>query len=141
MVFGPGTIPSTFTICTVSRYNGPSRGRILAADGNWLHGHWNGQVGVSYYEGWMTSPWTPIAVQQTDWLVMCGQNAPPSVFLANRVPVSNGAGGGASSRALGINALGCCGRSEASDWAVAEIAIWNRALSSDEMSAVAAYYA
>lgn len=141
VVFGAGTIPPTFTICSVARYNGPSRGRIFVGDGNWLHGHWYGQVGVAYYEGWMTSPWTQIAVQQTDWIVMCGQNAAPYYFLADRVPASNGGGGGAGNRNLGINSLGCCGRSEASDWAVAEVSVWNRALSSDELEDIAAFYA
>ncbi len=39
-------IPATFTICSVSRYTGPARGRIISADGNWMHGHDRGQVGA-----------------------------------------------------------------------------------------------
>ena len=39
-------IPATFTICSVSRYDGPNRGRIINGDDNWLHGHWRGPVGA-----------------------------------------------------------------------------------------------
>ena len=108
VTFGDGSIPPTFTICSVSRYNGPSRGRILNGDSNWLHGHWAGYVGVAYYEGWKT-PVPSTSTPQLDWLLFCGQNAPPNIFLANGRAVSNGAGGGRSNIAFGINSLGCCG--------------------------------
>jgi hypothetical protein len=139
ITFGALTIPSTFTICSISRYAGPSRGRILNGDSNWLHGHWAGNVGVAYYEGWKT-PVPSMSIPQTDWVVLCGQNAPPNLFLANGASVSNGAGGGLSNIQFGINALGCCGVSEASDWAVAEVAVWNRALSAEEISAASLFY-
>ena len=49
----------------------------------------------------------------------------------------NGASG---NKNLGINYAsdGCC-NSEVSDWAVAEIMVWNRALSDDEMSLATQY--
>ena len=81
----PSALPPTFTVCSVSRYAGPARGRILNGDGNWLHGHWSGQVGVAYYEGWKTSPYTSISVVQTDFVIFCGENAGASSFLANGV--------------------------------------------------------
>lgn len=139
ITFGPGSIPPTFTICSVSRYNGPSRGRIINGDSNWLHGHWAGYVGVAYYEGWKT-PVPSNPTPQFDWLVFCGQNAHPNIFTANGKYVSNGAGGGRSNIAFGINSLGCCGVSEASDWAVAEIAVWNRALDAEEMALLTTHY-
>ena len=140
ITFGPASVPATFTICSVTRYAGSNKGRILNGDGNWLHGHWSGNIGVSYYDAWKTVTATSIAIQPTDWLLMCGQNAPPGIFLANGVPVGNGAGGGTGNIAFGVNSLGCCGTTEASDWAIAEITVWNRALSGDELESVLTYY-
>ena len=38
-------IHSQFTICSVTRYTGPTRGRVLMGkNGNWLHGHNGGGV-------------------------------------------------------------------------------------------------
>ena len=139
ITFGPGSIPPTFTICSVSRYNGPARGRIINGDNNWLHGHWAGYVGVAYYEGWKT-PVPSNPTPQYDWMVFCGQNAHPNIFTANGKYVQNGAGGGLSNIAFGVNSLGCCGVSEASDWAIAEIAVWNRALNAEEMALLTNYY-
>ena len=49
-------VGSTFTLCTTSRYTGGNRRRIFVGSrGNWLHGHWNGRVGVAYYNGWINS--------------------------------------------------------------------------------------
>ena len=59
MQWGPGSIPAAFTICSVTRYSGGARGRILNAqsnsDGsrNWLHGHYASRTGVNYYSGWI----------------------------------------------------------------------------------------
>ena len=52
--FGP-VIKSAFTVCSVTRYTGGVKGRILNGGGkNWLHGHRNGNAGVAHYEIWMT---------------------------------------------------------------------------------------
>ena len=138
--FGPSSVPTTFTICSVTRYTGVHKGRILNGDGNWLHGHWSGNIGVAYYDAWKTGSATAIAIQPTDWLLFCGQNAPPGLFLANGVPVGNGAGGGTGNIAMGVNVLGVIGPSELSDWAIAEISVWNRALSDYELETVLTYY-
>ena len=59
MQWGPGSIPAAFTICSVTRYSGGTRGRILNANGNmagsrnWLHGHHAGKTGVNFYDGWI----------------------------------------------------------------------------------------
>ena len=47
-----GSVPSSFTICSVTRYAGAARQRILQAlQGNWLHGHHTGYAGSTHYEG------------------------------------------------------------------------------------------
>ena len=51
-----GTIPSTFTVCSLTRYTGGTNDRILnSVSTTWLHGHQNGMRGVAYYKaGWQT---------------------------------------------------------------------------------------
>ena len=46
------SVPTTFTICSITRYTGSGpHARLLVCPGNWLHGHWNSQIGATYYEG------------------------------------------------------------------------------------------
>ena len=46
-----GSIPATFTICSITRVlPGSPAGRVLTAgDANWLHGHWSSAPGATYY--------------------------------------------------------------------------------------------
>jgi hypothetical protein len=72
----PTALSNDFTICSMTRYTGGSYGRILDGVGcNWLHGHWQGNRGVAYYDGWLASSSRGTL---TDWLVMCGQNSASS---------------------------------------------------------------
>ena len=65
-------IGSSFTVCSVTRYTGGAKERILQGGGkNWLHGHWRGNAGVAYYEGWKTAQQENVS-PDTDWVVMCG---------------------------------------------------------------------
>jgi len=53
--WGAGSIPGAFTICSVTRYSGATKQRILSAwqnpagDLNWLHGHWGARAGSKFY--------------------------------------------------------------------------------------------
>ena len=42
-----GNLPRTFTLCSVTKYNGSTRGRIIdgRGDGNFLHGHADSRAG------------------------------------------------------------------------------------------------
>ena len=84
-------IESSFTVCSVTRYTGGSKARILNAGGaNWLHGHYNGLAGVAYYNGWKTAE-TDNVSPDTDWVVMCGKNA--GFIVVNNVDVGIATGG------------------------------------------------
>ncbi len=86
--FPTGSLPGTFTICTLSKYGAGSQQRIGGlADGNWLHGHWAGRAGVAYCEFWRTSS-ENLVTPSTDWVVMCGQNAEGNIMLTNGRSVS-----------------------------------------------------
>merc|ERR1719287_129908 len=122
------------TLCTITRYTGARKGRILnGGHGNWLHGHHGGRAGVAHYNGWKT----PVKNQVnpiTDWLVFCGQTGNDNAFRANGVDVTT-AHGPASWNKMGltVNQGGCCGARETSDWAIAEVMVWNRELSCAEL--------
>lgn len=140
--FPSGTIPSSFTICSMTKYEGGTRRRILdAADvgSNWLHGHWGGYVGVAHYNGWKTETNVDASVHgQDDWVVLCANNKAGGLvtFNSRRVNVNNIAGTG--NRQLTVN--DGSRSAERSDWGAAYIAIYNRHLSNDEMRQVEAHF-
>jgi len=133
IAFG-AVIQSEFTVCSVTRYTGGAKGRILNGVGaNWLHGHWSGRAGVAYYEGWKTSSRGSVS-PNTDWLVMCGTNAGSQLKLLNGADVGTAAGG-TGGVSLFVNG-GSYGITETSDFAIAEVVVWPRGLTSEEMHRV-----
>lgn len=73
----------------------------------------------------------------TDWLFSCGTNDPSSaVFTSNGANIATTAGGVVPGN-LAINAYGA----ETGNWGVAEVMIWNRILSNQEIGAINAYFA
>ena len=128
-----GSIPSFFTICSLSRYTGSTnQRRILNTAGgvNWLHGHWNGRRGVAYYNQNYDLSSASSKGTATDWLVMCGKNdASPALSVDGVLVEDSIANRGSGDHQLSINN----GSPEYSDWAVAEILVWDRHLASEEM--------
>ena len=122
-----------FTICSVTRYlEGGQHKRILQHNQpNWLLGHWNGLVGVSFYNTWLNQDGLPTGL--TDWLVMCGNSEgvilrgqeKKNLNVNNIVPVKS-----TGDVHLYINDGHYM---ESSDFGVMEVIVWNRALSEDEM--------
>ena len=129
-------IQAEFSVCSVTRFAGPVQSRVL--DGvqlNWLHGHHGpAGVGVAHYDMWVTSAYHALAAP-TDWLVMCGTNAgaSPQLKLANGVSVGT-ADGGTGGTSIGIN-LGQSAPGSNSDFEIAELIVWDRALDGTEMTA------
>ena len=125
-----GSIPANFTILSLTRYNGGSRGRILNGNtGNWLHGHWSSGRGVAHYEFFVT-PGTSIGILD-DWVCTIGKNSGSisSNILVDGVGRGN-ATGGTGGQDLRIN-LGNI--NEVSDWALCCVIIYNSILSDDYM--------
>uniref|UniRef100_A0A7S0MBC6 Laminin IV type A domain-containing protein n=1 Tax=Cryptomonas curvata TaxID=233186 RepID=A0A7S0MBC6_9CRYP len=137
--FPPGTLPSSFTLCTLSKMTVAGKGSVIDAVGNdkWFHGHMDGFAGVSYYgNGTYVSAVTSNLIPVTEWISMCGQNKQgDSVFNVNGRFVHNFAGGAGNKR-LSIN--DGFGRSLGmkSSWAVAEVIIWDRFLTATEINSV-----
>ena len=131
-------IKSSFTICSVTRYTGGIKWRILNGGGqNWLHGHGGEKAGVAYYRGWKTSRMAGSVSPNTDWVVMCGTNAGSQLKLVNGVDVGTASGGlgGVSLWINGGNYMPGAG----SDFAIAELITWPRGLTSDEVYCASDY--
>ena len=135
--FPSAILPSTFTLFHVARYNGANEERIF--DGltiNWLSGFHNGNAGVAYHDGWIT-PTTDY--HGTNWVISTDQN---SLYRSKSTAYNGGAynqdtGGGGTSKQLTINYGGYS--SEASDWMVAEVIVYNSTLSSADYNLVEQY--
>ena len=134
-------IKDRFTICSVTRYRDGVKNQILSSGLNWIHGHWNGKAGVARYGtvAWHTHTDTADTVEpNTNWVVMCGTNAGSQLKLVNGVDKSNNNnnnnnGGGEGDAELMVN------EDEKSDFAIAEVMVWDRGLTSDEMDGVSDY--
>ncbi|CAE7298256.1 unnamed protein product, partial [Symbiodinium sp. CCMP2456] len=136
-------IPPTHTVCAVTRYSGPHKGRILQSrsQNNWLHGHWARQAGVAYYNGWLTSDSRTLDVE--DWVVLCGTNGAQRAFdgFSSGTPANIAAHNPhppvkfTETIPLYINH----GWDEKSEFHVMEVITWDRVLSEAEMVATVDY--
>jgi hypothetical protein len=134
-------IKSEFTVCSVTRYTGGAKQRILSGGGaNWLHGHHAGGLGgiagVAHYgrNTWVTAVQNHVS-PNTNWLVMCGSNAGSQLKLVNGVDVGTTAAGGTGGVSLFVNG-GDNSPEQSSDFAIAEVAVWPRGLTDVEMRGV-----
>ena len=130
-------IKTEFTICSVTRYTGDAKGRILNGEGrNWLHGHHKGNAGVAYYDKSITADRNNVE-PNTNWVVMCGTNAGSQLKLVNGVDKGT-LDGGQGGVELFVNGGGVS-ENQKSDFAIAEVMVWDRGLTDDEMYAASDY--
>ena len=136
------TTTSNYTLFHVARYYKPgdavpTRRRIFdGVTSNWLSGFHSSKSGVAYHNSWLTSQtdihgdtWV-LSTDQRDMYRSNGTDRTSSVY-------SNGA-----ADQLSINYgshTGSGTESETSDWAVAEVIVYDRELTSAEYQAVEAY--
>jgi hypothetical protein len=143
-----GSIPHNFTILSLTRYNGGSRGRILSSDrtlysnniqGNFLHGHWGYDInrnlyrgrGCVHYDGWKSYWNRPTIGNLDDWLCCIGKNGgtAPNNILFDGIPHGIWSGGvGGYKLCINDNPW-----NETSDWALSCVIIWDRHLEDNEM--------
>ena len=119
------SIPTIVTVCSVTRYTGGARGRILhcldspTQSINWLQGHHNAFRGHVYYSGLKTTSSNVGVVD--DWLVMCGTNAGatfPGNIIMDHDEIGTADGGEGGCR---LNV----GYTQQSDWALHSVLIWD----------------
>jgi hypothetical protein len=127
--FGTGSLPPNFTLCSLTRYNGATKGRIInSTPGNFIHGHWNTYKGVCHYDGWKTIYGDRTLGNQNDWLCCIGRNnnSIPTNIICDGIPVGGNVGG-VGGYNLTINT------SEVSDWAFSLVMIWDQFLTDTEV--------
>ena len=130
-----GSIPPAFTICSITRYNtNYNASRILQSNsGNWMHGHWNGNRGFVYYNGFSTA--TTGVPPATDWLNCCAKNggtAPNNVRF-------NGVAYGTAVSIAAFGQLSINGNPSTeicNDWKFSYVVIYNSILTDAEMLSV-----
>ena len=122
-----------YTICSLSRYTGSNRQRILTGSRtNWLHGHWSGKAGVAQYDEWL---FKGNRMSADEWVLACGTS---QTFFLRGKKIATREKQFAGNQAVVIND-GAYYTDEKSDWAVAEVITWDRALSDKEMEDASAY--
>ena len=127
------------SICSVTRYTsafGAYRARILQpfrSQSNWLHGQWNGQSGVAYYNGWLSMT---LSTTATKWVATCSAydiNAGTYTLDVNGHPVSGSIASMVVPDQLTVNGNVYVDQ-EWSAFGVAELMVWNRVLSLTELT-------
>jgi hypothetical protein len=136
-----GSIPSTFTICSTTRYNGDNKRRILQSKNtNIIHGHHSGSRGRAYYDADLTGGLFlsyGIPDNSSNWLIMCGKNTgsvPGNIYYDGAAQGIN-SGIPITIDALTINANNN-NYFEESDFAFSNVMIWDQALTDAEMVTV-----
>ena len=129
-----------YTLFHVARYYGalkpPSRARIF--DGitvNWLSGFHGGRSGVAYHNKWMT-PVTDL--HGNDWVISTDSN---NIYRSYGINRHNTTGGVSSGFSINYGAYtgASTNTNETSDWAVAEVIVYNSVLSASNYEQVEDY--
>ena len=127
---------SDYTLFHVARYydptGSPTRRRIFdGVTSNWLSGFWDGKSGIAHHNGWLTA----VTNRHGDhWLISTDQK---DLYRSNGVDRTV-SGSGSTSRQLSIN-YGNYVSTESSDWACAEVIVFDRELTSAEYLSIEAY--
>lgn len=143
-----GSIPTTFTILSATRYTSAPYARILQATTiDFVLGHINytspftnlavAKVGVEYHAQWMTQNGanSPNVSSSTDWLVMCGTTGgtTPNNILVNGVGNGTSTGGTGNSTLTINNGLGT---TQTSNFAFQQVLIWDTSLTAAQMKSM-----
>lgn len=132
-----GSIPSIFTIFSITRYIvGGNQQRILqGTNNNWMHGHWDSFRGICNYRK-LVSPYSNTGVK-SDWLVCSGTNSTivnvPNNVLLDGVPVGTALGLSTADDILSINGFN---DAQPSDFSFSQLFIFDQALTANEMTIV-----
>ena len=125
----PNFNSGNYTLFHVARYNGGTRGRIVnGINDDYISGFWNSQAGVAHHYGWITptTGLTPV----DNWVV---STSAYGLYRANGVTRSTG-GGSDTIPQIGLNTHG-----ERSDYQVAELILFDRRLTDNEIKQVEDY--
>jgi len=138
----PTLMPQTYTFFHVAKYNsgtlGTNTARIFSSTNiNWLSGFWANRSGVAYHYGWLSAT----NVHGLNWVMSTDQ---PYLYRSNGTRRNDTDQSGVeaplvSNSPRGVTINTGSSPTEISDWAVAEIIVYDRTLSSTEILTVEAY--
>lgn len=124
-----------YTFVHLTKYNGGTRGRIWnGARNNWLSGHHDRTAGRVHHNRWLEPLINP-GVPQDEWLLVVDQRS-----FARLNAKIEGRAEGANPGAVGINMPQFEAGGERSDWACAEVLVFDGNLSQSDMAAVEKYF-
>jgi len=123
--FGLVVPKDPFTLCTMTRYgNSELKGTILVgSDEHWYHGHHRGVAGVYRYGSAHKPVYRTQPAGMQGWVAICGS--------------SQGAGAAGNQELLVNN--GILGDRARSSWGIAEVVVFDRALTDEQMHEVEDY--
>lgn len=130
----------TYTLFHVAKYYGPFnlpvRKRIFDGMGiNWLSGFHGGRSGVAFHNKWMT-PTTDL--HGNDWVISTDSNNIYRSYGINRHTTTGGVSSAFSINYGSFTGMGS-NSTETSDWAVAEVIVYNSVLSATDYEQVEDY--
>ena len=145
--FPAGSLPSTCSICTISRYSGTTKGRIFQGSGslstdNRVYGHHVGKVGIISDGGGQRTPFlnNPTGSNIDRWVVMCyGANVafPDNVLIDDSVPIGTSTGTSpVGTLAVNIGVV----PAEGSDFQIAHVIIFTQSITAEELRVLSRTY-
>ena len=140
LVWPTTILPSTYTFFHVSKYLGTRNLRIMNGyDRNWLSGFHNNKAGVAYHTGWITQNSTTNITPKTRWVLSTDQRI---MYRANGVDFTTAGSASNLHARLCVNAPAPANNNaETSDWAIAEVLVYDRELSVEEYTTVERFLA
>jgi hypothetical protein len=113
-----------YTIIAVAKYNGDSKRRIFtSSEGGWFTGHNAGKSGVAYHDNWITEDKDHFG---DDWVLSVDQR---NLYRANGRRYSGYGLDESFPKDIGVNIAS----GQESDYAIAEIMVYDRELGGDEI--------
>ena len=126
----PTFTTGNWTFVTFARYSGTNRNRIFDAEGqNWLDGFYGGMSGVAHHNSWITNT---VDRHGNNWVLSSSYR---NTYRSNGVTRGT-SGGDANFYPMAANYV-----REQSDFQIAEVIIFNRELSTLELSDIENYLA
>lgn len=122
-----GILPETYTLFHVARYNGTEQRIFTGYSNDWLSGFWNGLSGQAFHSEWLTDNSTDY--YGDNWVLSTDLNDLYRGFSG--IITNQGSAISGSSARLAIN-ISSAVVGQQSDWEIAEVIVYPRALPASE---------
>lgn len=128
ILFPANVLPDNYTMFSIVKYNGKAKEKILAGyDNSWVSGFSSGKSGIASRNSWVTQE--ELSVFDDRWVFSTDTN---DSYRANGNDYTVNKNSGSGQLSLNYNE----NPSQNSDWAVACVIVFNRVLTSTEISSM-----